>query len=84
MPPISPPKHCRADPPWSLCGDPRCPDFGTVFAWPAAGGGAMLTFDRAGRLHALTLFAPAQLDHEIVIFDRRFTVVRARTAAEVV
>jgi len=76
MPPISTPRHCREDPPWSWCGDPRDPAFGSLFAWPAAAGATSLTFDRAGRHHALTLFAAAPpLTSEIVLFGRRFDVV---------
>ncbi len=66
----------RRSPPWSDCGDPRAPDFGDVFAWPVGGGAVALTFDRAGRRHALTLFAGVELGPEIVIYGRRFTVVR--------
>ncbi|HEY1427681.1 MAG TPA: hypothetical protein VGF50_13505 [Caulobacteraceae bacterium] len=33
-----------------------------------------LTFDRGGRQHALTLFAPARLGAEVAIFGRRFAV----------
>ena len=67
-------KHSREDPPWSWCGDRRTPDFGSVFAWPAANGAVALSFDRRGHQHALTLFAPALLDAEIAIFGRRFDV----------
>ncbi len=73
-------KHSRNDPPWSWCGDRRAADFGCVFAWPAARGAIALTFDRRGRHHALTLFAPARLDAEIAIFGRRFDVVWAADA----
>ena len=66
----------RQDPPWSDCGDPRSPDFGRVFARPVADGALALTFDRAGRRAALTLFAGVELGAEIVIFGRRFSVVR--------
>lgn len=66
----------RRDPPWSDCGDPRSADFGSVFTWPVADGAVALTFDRAGRRHALTLFAGAELGPEIVIYGRRFAVVR--------
>ena len=77
MPQIAPPaRHSREDPPWSWCGDPRSPDFGRVFAWPAARGAVALTFDRQGRHHALTLFSPARPGGEIAIFGRRFDVVR--------
>lgn len=69
--------HSRENPPWSWCGDRRGPDFGRVFAWPAARGAVALTFDRRGRNHALTLFAPVRLPPQIAIFGRRFDVVRA-------
>jgi hypothetical protein len=68
-------KHSRNDPPWSWCGNQREPDFGCVFAWPAARGGVALTFDRRGRQHAMTLFAPTRLGAEVAIFGRRFDVV---------
>ena len=68
-------KHSRDDPPWSWCGTPKAADFGCVFAWPAACGAVALTFDRSGRHHALTLFAPARPGAEIAIFGRRFDVV---------
>lgn len=70
-------KHSRQDPPWSWCGDRGAADFGCVFAWPTACGAVALTFDRRGRHHALTLFAPARLGAEIAIFGRRFDVVWA-------
>ena len=75
-------KHCREDPPWSWCGDRRVADFGCVFAWPAARGSVALTFDRRGRHHALTLFAPARPGAEITIFGRRFDVVWGADAVE--
>ena len=75
-------EHCRADPPWSWCGDRRGADFGSVFAWPAARGAVALTFDRRGRHHALTVFAPARLDAQIAIFGRRFDVVWDVSAEE--
>ena len=65
---------CRDDPAWGECGDLRSPDFGTVFAWPAAGRARMLTYDRKGRRHALTVFDGRQVRQEIVIQGRRFTV----------
>jgi len=68
--------HARLYPPWSDCGDRRSPDFGRVFATPAASGAISLAFDREGRHHAVTLFAGVPLDHEIVIYGRRFSVVR--------
>ena len=74
------PKHCREDPPWSWCGNPASDDFGLVFAWPAAAGAVTLSFDRKGRHHALTLLAPAALSPEIVIFGRRFNVLRSGDA----
>ena len=76
MPPADEPlKHSRDDPPWSWCGDRRAPDFGCVFAWPAARGAVALTFDRRGRHHALTLFAPTRREARIDIFGRRFDIV---------
>jgi hypothetical protein len=71
----------RLDPPWSDCGDPRGADLGRVFARPVANGALALSFDRAGRRHALTLFAGAQLGSDIVIYGRRFSVVRETAAA---
>ncbi|HZZ89953.1 MAG TPA: hypothetical protein VFE13_16620 [Caulobacteraceae bacterium] len=65
----------RQSPPWSWCGDPRESDFGFVFARRGANGAVMLSFDRAGRSHALTLFAEAALSRSIVIYGRRFDVV---------
>ena len=66
----------RRDPPWSDCGDLSSPDLGRVFAQSAANGAVALTFDRAGRRHALTLFDAAELGPDIVIYGRRFSVVR--------
>jgi hypothetical protein len=68
--------EARLDPPWSECGDPRSPDFGAVFARRVANGGVALSFDRGGRKHALTLFDDASLGDEIVIYGRRFGVIR--------
>jgi hypothetical protein len=70
----------RLDPPWSDCGDLSSPDLGLVFARPVANGALALSFDRAGRRHAMTLFDGAQLGSDIVIYGRRFGV--ARRAAE--
>ena len=69
--------HCRDDPPWTACGDPRSPDFGLVFARRVAGGAVALSFDRAGLRHALTLFDAGALDDQVVIYGRRFGVRRA-------
>lgn len=66
--------HCRDDPAWGECGDPKSPDFGAVFAWPAAGRGCRLTYDAIGRRHALTLFDARDLGPRIVIQGRRFDV----------
>ena len=78
MPPVEAPlKHSRDDPPWSWCGDRRDRDFGRVFAWSAARGAVALTFDRRGRHHAMTLFAPQRPGREVAIFGRRFDVVWA-------
>ena len=74
------PPHARLDPPWSHGGDPQGPDFGAVFANPAANGALALSFDRDGRRHALTLFAGVEPGAEIVIYGRRFTVVRPTVA----
>lgn len=71
-PPIA---NAWQDPPWSDCGDPNSPDFGRVFARPAANGALELTFDRGGGRHALTLFDAAQLGPDIAIHGRRFSVV---------
>jgi hypothetical protein len=75
------PTHARRDPPWTVCGDPRCTDFGSVFANPVASGAIALSFDRDGRQHALTLFAGAELGAEIVICGRRFSVIRQTAEA---
>jgi hypothetical protein len=72
--PVSP--HARQDPPWTVCGDPRHADFGCVFANRVASDAVALSFDRDGRQHALTLFAGAELSAEIVIYGRRFSVIR--------
>jgi hypothetical protein len=40
-----------------------------------------LSFDRDGRQHALTLFAGAELGAEIVIYGRRFSVIRQTAEA---
>jgi hypothetical protein len=68
--------HCRDDPPWTDCGDPRSPDFGLVFARRQPNGAVVVSFDRAGLRHALTLFSPAILAREIVIYGRRFGVTQ--------
>ena len=70
-------QHSRDDPPWIWCGDRSGADYGCVFARPAARGAVALTFDRRGRQHALTLFAPARLGAQIAVFGRRFDVVWA-------
>jgi hypothetical protein len=66
----------RISPPWTDCGDPTHPDIGWAFAWPGAREAVALTFDRAGRRHALTLFDRRRLGASIVIHGRRFDVVR--------
>jgi hypothetical protein len=71
----------RLDPPWSDCGDCSSADFGCVFARPVASGAVALSFDRAGRRHALTLFDSEPLESDIVIHGRRFSVVRETAAA---
>jgi hypothetical protein len=68
--------HCRAAPPWTDCGDPRSPTFGSVFAEPAANGALALYFDRRARRHAITVFDAREVGDEIVVYGRRFTVVR--------
>lgn len=70
------PAHARLSPPWTDCGDPCRSDFGAVFAAPVANGAVCLTFDRCGRRHALTLFDAAEIGAEIVIYGRRFSIVR--------
>jgi hypothetical protein len=75
------PAHARRSPAWTDCGDPNHADFGAVFAAPVANGALCLTFDRSGRRHALTLFGGVALGGEIVIYGRRFTVVRQSTGA---
>jgi hypothetical protein len=74
------PPHARRDAPWTHCGDPRSPDFGEVFANPAANGALALSFDREGRRHAVTLFCGVELGGEIVIHGRRFSVVHPTVA----
>lgn len=69
------PPYARQDPPWTWCGDRRAPHFGSVFAHSGASGSTILTFDPAGRHHALTLLAPARPDGEVVVYGRRFSVV---------
>jgi hypothetical protein len=68
--------HCRDDPPWTDCGDPGSPDFGVVFARPAANGAVALSFDRGGLRHALTLFDASALGLEMLVYGRRFDVRR--------
>jgi hypothetical protein len=75
------PAHARQSPPWTDCGDPSLSDFGAVFAAPVANGAVCLTFDRRGRRHALTLFAGVDIGGEIVIYGRRFSVVRQASGA---
>ncbi len=74
--------HCREDPPWCACGDPRSSDFGWVFVRPGAGRARRLSFDREGRLHALTLLDERPLGAELVLHGRRFRVASAAPAAE--
>jgi hypothetical protein len=69
--------EARLDPPWSECGNRHGPDFGAVFARRVANGGVALSFDRRGRNHALTLFNEASLGDNVVIFGRRFRVIRS-------
>lgn len=64
----------RDNPPWTDCGDPRSPDFGTLFATAGAGNAVVLSFDREGLRHALTLFSRHQLGREIELYGRRFPV----------
>jgi hypothetical protein len=66
--------HAANDAPWGACGDQNSPDFGTVFAWPAAGRALALTYDRQGRRHALTLFEGRELGSQLVLHGRRFDV----------
>jgi hypothetical protein len=73
---FEPVAHARENAPWADCGDPRDPEFGLVFAMPAANVALALTFDRAARRHAVTIFDGAALGPEIVIHGRRFSVVR--------
>jgi hypothetical protein len=70
------PAHARQDPPWTDCGDPSHPDFGVVFAAAVGDGALCLSFDRRGLRHALTLFDGADIGAEVVIYGRRFSVVR--------
>jgi len=73
--------HARLDHPWTQCGDPGGADFGAVFATPVANGALALSFDRGGRHHALTLFVGSDAGADIVIYGRRFTVVRQPAVA---
>jgi len=66
--------HCREAPPWTDCGDPAAPDFGSVYAWRGANGAAVFTFDRRGRRHALTLFHRPDPGAAVTIHGRRFDV----------
>jgi len=68
------PQLARDDPPWGDCGDASNPNLGTVFCWPARGNGVMLTYDRKGRRHAVTLFAGLGDSAEIVLQGRRFSI----------
>jgi hypothetical protein len=78
----APPPHAREDPPWTWCGDRRAPHFGSVFAHSGACGSTVLSFDPAGRHHALTLLGGARRGAEIVIYGRRFDVVPGAMAEE--
>ena len=66
--------HCREAPPWTDCGDPAAPDFGSVYVWRGANGAAVFTFDRHGRRHALTLFRRPDPHAAVTIHGRRFDV----------
>ena len=71
------PPYARNDPPWGDCGDPASAEFGAVFCWPARGASVMLTYDRRGRRHAITLFAGVGDGAEIILQGRRFSVAPA-------
>ena len=74
------PPYARQAPPWTWCGDRRAPHFGSVFAHPGAFGSTVLTFDPAGRHHALTLLGGPRPGAEVVIYGRRFSVVTGAMA----
>lgn len=63
-------------PPWSFCGDRKCPDFGTVFATPGACGSTILWFDRDERGHAMTVYAPARVGGVVELLGRLWKVKR--------
>jgi hypothetical protein len=65
----------RHNPPWGACGDVRGPDFGAVFAWRLTPAVTALTYDRAGKLHALTLLRGQAVGDEAVLQGRRFVVL---------
>lgn len=69
--------HAKSSPPWSDCGAPKSPDFGTVFADRPFEGTVGLWFDRAMERRFACRVAVADLGDEIVIAGRRFGVVRA-------
>jgi YD repeat-containing protein len=48
-----------------------------VFAKRVANGALALSFDRRGRRHAVTYFEARDVGPEVVIWGRRFGVVRA-------
>jgi hypothetical protein len=77
MPDHAPP-YAREDPPWGDSGDLTSPDLGLVFRWPARGRGVMLTYDRRGRRHAVTLFDGVGDAREIVLQGRRFSIAPTR------
>ncbi|HEY3797955.1 MAG TPA: hypothetical protein VGL58_06335 [Caulobacteraceae bacterium] len=74
MPPVVNIPLARDNLPWAACGDIRGPDFGAVFAWTLSPSATALTYDRAGRLHALTLLRGQSVGAEIVLQGRRFQV----------
>lgn len=52
--PAEPRLVTRADPAWFDCGDPRSPDYGSLFLQPAALGATACWFDRAQHRFAMT------------------------------
>ena len=62
------------DPAWFVCGDPRSPDYGQVFAQPVARGSTSYWFDRAQRLFALRRWGAPVFGETIELWGRLFRV----------
>lgn len=65
----------KDSPPWSFCGDKAGPDFGTLWAEPAARGSTILYFDRERRHHAMTVYDRC-VGGVVELEGRRWTVRR--------